>query len=197
VPAFRLARYETTNDQYRRFVEATGFPPPASWEGGRLPAGRERHPVIGVSGLEAAAFAHWAGGRLPTEAEWEKAARWGPRERLDADEETGDFPWGKPRWAPPRANTLRSGLGGTAPVGSHPAGASRYGVHDLAGNAPEFCADRFGPGRMVLRGGGWYTLPVYCASVVRLGAPPDERGDYGFRVASGIITPWRPSTTLD
>ncbi|MFI5349415.1 MAG: formylglycine-generating enzyme family protein, partial [Elusimicrobiota bacterium] len=73
----------------------------------------------------------------------------------------------------------------TAAVGQYPLGASFYGVEDMAGNVPEFCADWYeNKGeRKVLRGGGWYVSGDYCDSNLRMTAPPDERGDYGFRLA--------------
>src|SRR5688572_17634327 len=59
-----------------RFRDTTALPGPRNWSGGAPPAGRELHPVTGVTWYEAAAFAEWKGKRLPSIFQWEKAARY-------------------------------------------------------------------------------------------------------------------------
>ena len=156
VPAFEIDAHNVTNAEYLRFVEAGGRVP-EFWSRRdpsirSVPAGQaqwfwrgmfEDIPLPGewpvyVSQADAAAYAQWRGRRLPTEAEYHRAAFGTP-----SGEERA-FPWGDEppdatrgnfdfeRWEP-------------APVGSHPAGQSGWGVHDLMGNGWEWTSTVFAP----------------------------------------------------
>ena len=122
-----IDRTEVTNEQYRAFVEATGYDPPAMWKDGLLPVGQERFPVTGVTWYDAAAYAAWAGKRLPTEAEWEFAARGTEGRR---------YPWGD-KWDASFANVAEPS-GGLRAVGEGM--STPLGVFDMAGNAWEWTA---------------------------------------------------------
>ena len=119
--------------------------PGACWKHPEGPVGtldgKDDHPVVQVSWDDATAYAKWAGKRLPTEAEWEFAARggldgkpyvWGdePPDPTRANLWQGEFP---------HRNTAADGYERTAPVQSYP--ANGYGLHDMAGNVWEWCAD--------------------------------------------------------
>lgn len=195
VGAFYLDRYEVTTARYARFLEATGsVRPPDGWETLDLARSGEL-PVTGVDWHDAKAYCQWAGRRLPTEAEWEKAARGTDARR---------YPWGNASPTLDHANFQNTSPlaydGGLAAVGTHPAGRSPYGVHDLAGNAAEWVADWYaegfvrgdvrdpigpanGTGR-VIRGGGRFDREDRLTATKRMYGSPEVRGeDIGFRCA--------------
>jgi formylglycine-generating enzyme required for sulfatase activity len=193
--AFHIDKYEVTNAQYRRFVQATNRAAP-SWYWNDPKFNGSTQPVVGVSWHDAAAYCGWAGKRLPTEAEWEKAAR---------GTDGRKYPWGE-AWDASRANSDDSKLGRTAPVGSYATGASPYGAQGMAGNVWEWVADWYaadyyqrspernpkGPESgqyRVVRGGSWVSAPLNLRASGRLNlsTSPDARGYYvGFRCARGL-----------
>ncbi len=173
LPDFYMDKYPVTNKQYLEFCQETGHTSPKHWKDSAPGTEILNHPVCCVNQEDALAYAKWKGKRLPVEAEWEKAAR-GTDGRL--------FPWGD-EFDPEACCWNRSGDNNltTDPVDAHPAGASPYGIMDMAGNLFEWCSD--GPAddsqldRAVkysafLKGGAWITTE-------RLDLRPAARGNSG------------------
>jgi formylglycine-generating enzyme required for sulfatase activity len=103
-----------------------------------LPLAQAANWPVYVSLAEARAFARWRGKRLPSEAEFHRAAFYGP------DGRESSYPWGES--APtPRHGNFHFASWSPAPVGSHPAGASRWGVAELVGNGWELTDTPFAP----------------------------------------------------
>jgi formylglycine-generating enzyme required for sulfatase activity len=139
-----IGRYPVTNLQYATFAKDTGI----SFS---IPKGKEIHPVVYVSWIDALEYVRWLNKKyrkeldrgyrfaLPSELEWEKAAR-GPDGRL--------YPWGKTFDTPydlgidlgrDRCNIDESGRGGTVAVTENsPSGDSPYGAANMAGNVWEW-----------------------------------------------------------
>ena len=216
VGPFLMDRREVTLDQYRAFLDATGYPPLPDWV--HRMAAQPDMPVVGVSLEDARAYAGWAGKRLPTVEEWAWAAR-GAERRL--------YPWGDEPPDGTRANYADAGTGfawrdldhndgyaGLAPVGSYPAGATPSGLLDLAGNAREWTGTpRWGvtdtrtghiwslaqqdqvPARLrsapeimyAVRGGAWNNAADDMRCSDERMLPPDTRHEaLGFRCVLGL-----------
>lgn len=225
VGAFAIDTVPVSNRAYLAFVEDGGYQRPQWWSAAgwqhRTEAGltaplfwqrdtdggwwRTRfgvvepvppeEPVCHVTYHEAWAYARWAGRRLPTEAEWEKAARFDPvtgRSRC--------YPWGDEEPTARHANLGQRHLR-PAPVGSYPDGASPLGVRQLIGDVwewtstdftgyPGFVAHPyryysevfFGSHHKVLRGGSFGTDPGACRGTFRNWDYPIRRQIFaGFR----------------
>jgi formylglycine-generating enzyme required for sulfatase activity len=153
--AFYMDQYEVRVSLYASFLKATKREKPYNWDQMDPQADGDR-PVIGVDWYDADAYCHWAGKRLPTEAEWEKAARW---------TDGRPYPWGNGRLEKTRASynwdgkRKWEGYKTLSPVGSYLTGKSPYGIYDLAGNVWEWTAD-------------WYDRDAYKNSSTRNPAGP-------------------------
>ena len=209
--SFYILQNEVSNQEYDLFVRATGRArrgPPPGFD-------RPSQPAVVVTWNDARSYCTWAGARLPTEAEWEKAARgtqgyaypWG--NTFDPDKlQSMDRIAGKPlltieAWESWRKQYMReTPKATTTDVGSFAAGASPYGVLDMAGNAWEWVADWFDPTYYanspaknpkgpeagdfrVLRGGAWDTPRVVNFTWLRqtFMPPSGARSVTGFRCA--------------
>jgi len=182
--AFYIDKHPVTNAEYKRFLDASGHPPPMMWVRGLYAQGKDHHPVTQVNWNDATAYATWAGKRLPTDEEWEKAAR-GTDGRL--------YPWGD-EWDKARANTCESRIFDTTPVGTFsPQGDSPYGVADMAGNVWEWVEGPGGKMLQPLRGGTWDATHDQATCFSRLRYTPGRRNDYiGFRCAMDAAPSARP-----
>jgi formylglycine-generating enzyme required for sulfatase activity len=196
LPSFWMDQTEVTNKMYALCVKAEICQPPnyaGSTTHNKYYGTDEfaEYPVlVGSDWNRAKTYCEWAGRRLPTEAEWEKAAR-GTDARI--------YPWGNKAPTSNLAN-YNSIIGDTTKVGNYPAGASPYGVLDMAGNVWEWVSSLYKSypysatdgrenlntdGARVLRGGSWLDSAYNVRSGVRpFGIPPiDNTLTIGFRCA--------------
>lgn len=180
-PGFLMDKFEVTNEEYLLFIQQTRHraPPSPMWAGGDLRAGVERYPVTHIAAADAEAFAAWAGKRLPTEDEWEYAARWN---------DSRPYPWGdtEPAERSPLCQSLEASMiqqviPELKPVGSWPASASPFGIHDLAGSVWEWTSTSL-EGRRILKGGSFLTRATAARASNRLADDADLiHPDSGFR----------------
>ena len=213
--AFYIDRTEVTNEDYAKFVAATGRTSPWQWPKGEIPEGDEGIPAYNVSWDDADVYCGSVGKRLPTEAEWEKAARGG----LDRNR----FPWGDEGMGlggyEVNDDSLAAKTGrrahtnypfGPGPVASYP--ENDYGLYDMSGNLWEWVDDWYyrnyysisplenppGPEDgtyKIIRGGGWSDSDDRnLMNHFRSYADPEVQSTtVGFRCAQSVPVPAPPN----
>lgn len=167
VSEFFIGRFPVTQDEYSRFIRATGHPAPSIrglpliaaggrdsifkelsgpyvWQDGQPPPGHGGHPVVLVRYDDARAYCEWMATslgrevRLPTEGEWEKAAR--------ANVEGQRYPGGMEIDAAQCNYLVDPALKrqrGTRSTGTYP--PNGFGLYDMCGNVWEWVSDWYSP----------------------------------------------------
>lgn len=216
-----MGKTEVTNEQYVTFLNDSGIDHKNGCQGNQcidtkkeyrnshitgskgnyyVETGYKNHPVTDISWYGAVEYCNWLSKKtkfvfkLPTEAQWEKAARW-----LDGVDEKRAFmyPWGDQKPGETLANFNTEKI---APVDSYHEGASPYGLLNMAGNVWEWCSDWYdekyytnspkenpkGPKKgkyRVRRGGGWNNMAISLRCAGRKEDTPSKRySNVGFRI---------------
>jgi serine/threonine-protein kinase len=197
VDPFWIDRTEVTVGEYRVCVERHACRAPehssaaCTWD-----LGDPELPVSCVRFDDAGTYCRVAGKRLPREIEWEFAAR---------GTSLAVFPWGgRVSNCILAATLLHDATGrsctGRRPsrVGTHPMGASPFGVLDLSGNVEEWTSDWYSESvaggaapsagaSHTLRGGGWLSPPSMSRTTSRnWGSSLEAGANVGFRCARDV-----------
>jgi formylglycine-generating enzyme required for sulfatase activity len=199
---FEISDHTVTNLEYKKFIDASGYPAPLHWENGYVPKGKEDYPVIFVNRDDVETFTRWLTKtcgriyRLPTTSEFTWAAfggkmgetySWGGDEKLPAPEminfnadRTRTFDqWEK--YLKPASWGMKNG----------------YNLYNMAGNVWQLVEDNPDPqtiywryrietlvsNNRIIMGGGWYSGIEYlkCGSTFSQ-SPGIRYPDLGFRL---------------
>ena len=173
---FLMDKRETTNRQYKAFVDAGGYTNRTFWDSTIV---RDGKPIAWESAMKLfidktgrAGPSSWEGGSPPPETDdlpvggvsWYEArafARWAGKSLPSVYEWNEAAIPDAARWVVPSGRYEAAG-----PVrGGDARGVSARGVYDMAGNVREWTVNAREPGSRYILGGGW-TDPVYLFSEI-------------------------------
>jgi formylglycine-generating enzyme required for sulfatase activity len=162
------------------------------------PGANDRRAATCVSWYVAFAFCAWDGGRLPTEAEWSLAAGGGSEDRI--------YPWSQSdvidatrasyfdidRGIYTGSGSMTRSVDAIIEVGTKPAGNSKWGNADLAGNVSEWMLDYYAPSismpcndcanltpsaHRVVRGGAFNSVAADLSNHIEADLSPETMSD--------------------
>lgn len=202
MPSFFMDKYPVTNNQYKRFLDASKYRPSDTanylkhWKNGKIPAGEGDFPVVYISQEDAKAYTAWAGKRLPTELEWQYAAQTSSGQ---------EWPWIQAKPATRREEVVNATLtvlhlegidssrcnlgdGKQYAVGAYPAGVNPNGLYDLVGSVWQLTNDEYmsGSHRYLIMKGGSYFKPSSSWWYVQGGPRELHYRQYLLRVSQGF-----------
>jgi uncharacterized protein (TIGR02145 family) len=186
---FYLDKYEVSNSQYKRFIEATSHQPPAYWTGVNYPSGQGNRPVL-VNFSDADAYSKWAGKRLMTFPEWVAAM---------SNPNTNSSPWigtlSLDKISKKGLNIFKLKESVTElidfidGVGTNLIDKSPSGIYDLMGNAIEWtCSPNMSDlekrNLIHIQMAGFFVYNNFAVTLLQAG--PDPKIYFGFRCAKDI-----------
>jgi len=201
VDDYWIDRYEVSNREFKRFVDAGGYANSEYWKEAFVVDGRQlkfaeamhlfrdRTGRPGPATWESGDFPEGRGDYPVTGVSWFEAMAYAA---FSGKSLPSVFHWARAAgiWGSaeivPRSNFSKDGL---APVGRY-RGVNAVGTYDMAGNAKEWCYNGTRGGKFIL-GGGW-NEPIYMFSEVDAQSPYARDDTFGFRLVK-YTTPPRPA----
>lgn len=190
---FLIDRYETTNRQFKRFVDSGGYQKQEYWkedfvQNGRKLSWEEAMRLFVDSTGHPGPFT-WALGEYPQDhgdypvsgISWFEAAAYA---EFAGKQLPTIFHWeraARPGWFTTILNLSNFKGNGPAPVGAYK-GIGAFGTLDMAGNVREWCRNETG-GRRFTRGGAWDVMDTMRFSGLDVRTPWDRSPQNGIRCA--------------
>lgn len=206
LPDYWMDRYEVTNREFKRFVDAGGYRKPEYWRQPFVANGkilsfqqamsrfRDKAGRPGPVTWELGNYPEGQGDYPVTGVSWYEAAAYAEfaGKSLPTAHQWQNAAW---TWLASDIAPLSNFEGrGLTPVGSHQ-GMSPYGTYDMAGNAKEWCWNASENKRFIL-GGAW-NEPSYMFVDRDAQSPFDRLPTHGFRCVKRIAGTSLPKIALE